>query len=183
MGLPRGPEPFIEMWFGDLNQPDVGRSLLGKNSFDSLRSRLKEGESAMFVIKTGGQESFKGSGFVRGGIFDRVQVKQGADPSPSATWTPSTCTAWEAAGACHTESSIFIIRSHAFLRPIRGNSPSLGNRVDRATGHRSFAVFESKYWLPADLLEGGRPQVQEPDAPWVRIWKSQALPISLFACC
>ena len=182
VGLPRGPEPFIEMWFGDLNQPDVGRSLLGKNSFDSLRSRLKEGESAMFVIKTGGQESFKGSGFVRGGIFDRVQVKQGADSFTFRDLDSLNLYGLEAAGAPrYTESSIFIIRSHAFSAAYPWKFAFLGNRVDRATGHRSFAVFESKYWLPADLLEGGRPKVQEPDAPWVRIWKSQALPISLFA--
>ena len=30
VGLPRGPEPFIELWFGDLNHPDVGTSVLGK---------------------------------------------------------------------------------------------------------------------------------------------------------
>jgi NosR/NirI family nitrous oxide reductase transcriptional regulator len=36
-------------------------------------------------------------------------------------------------------------------------------------------VFESKYWLPANVLEGGRPKVVEPDAPWVRIWKTQCL--------
>jgi len=182
VGLPRGPEPFIEMWFGDLNQPDVGRSLLGKNSFESLRSRLKEGESAMFVIKTGGQESFKGSGFVRGGIFDRVQVKQGADSFTFRDLDSLNLYGLEAAGAPrYTESSIFIIRSQAFSAAYPWKFAFLGNRVDRATGHRSFAVFESKYWLPADLLEGGRPKVQEPDAPWVRIWKSQALPISLFA--
>ena len=52
--------------------------------------------------------------------------------------------------------------------------------MDRATGHRSFAVFESKYWLPASLLEGGRPKVVEPDAPWVRVWTTQAVPIALF---
>src|SRR5690606_4972321 len=79
VGLPRGPEPFIELWFGDLNHPDIGRSLLGKNSYERLHAGLKEGENALFVVRTAGAESFKGSGFVRGGIFDRVQVKQGAD--------------------------------------------------------------------------------------------------------
>jgi NosR/NirI family nitrous oxide reductase transcriptional regulator len=30
VGLPKSDTPFIEMWFGDLNHPDVGISLLGK---------------------------------------------------------------------------------------------------------------------------------------------------------
>ncbi len=78
VGLDKGPEPFIELWFGDLNHPDLGKSLLGDNGWNNLRLQLKEGEHAFFIIRTGGKESFKGSGFVRGGIYDRVQVRQGA---------------------------------------------------------------------------------------------------------
>jgi NosR/NirI family nitrous oxide reductase transcriptional regulator len=182
VGLPRGPEPFIELWFGDLNHPDVGTSVLGKYNYERLHATLKEGENALFVVRTGGDESFKGSGFVRGGIFDRVQVKQGADSFTFRDLDSLNLYGLEAAGAPrYTESAIFIIRSHSFSAAYPWKFAFLGNRVDRATGQRSFAVFESKYWLPAALLEGGRPKVQEPDAPWVRIWKSQALPISLFA--
>ena len=57
----------------------------------------------------------------------------------------------------------------------------LGNRIDRATGARSFASFEAKYWLPAWSLQGGRPEVQEPQAPWVRVWQARAPQIALFA--
>ncbi len=182
VGLPRGPEPFIELWFGDLNHPDIGRSLLGKNSYERLHAGLKEGENALFVVRTAGAESFKGSGFVRGGIFDRVQVKQGADSFTFRDLDFTNLYGLEAAGApSYTESAIFIVRSHAFSAAYPWKFAFLGNRVDRATGQRSFAVFESKYWLPASLLDGGRPKVVEPDAPWVRIWKSQAWEIAAFA--
>ena len=182
VGLPRGPEPFIEMWFGDLNHPDLGRSLLGERGYDNLHSRLQPQESAFFIVRTAGVESFKGSGFVRGGIYDRVQVKQGADAFTFRDLDYYNLYGLEAAGApSFNESAIFVIRSTAFSAAYPWKLAFLGNRVDRATGHRSFAVFESKYWLPASLLEGGRPKVVEPDAPWVRIWKSQAVSIALFA--
>ena len=182
VGLERNPEPFIELWFGDLNHPDVGRSLLGNHGFDNLRSRLKPEESAFFIVRTGGAESFKGSGFVRGGIYDRVQVKQGADSFTFRDLDSYNLDGLEAAGAPrYTESAIFVIRSQSFSAAYPWKLAFLGNRVDRATGHRSFAVFESKYWLPAAMLEGGRPKVDEPDAPWVRVWKSQAVSIALFA--
>jgi len=182
VGLERGLEPFIELWFGDLNQPDIGRSLLGKNSYERLRASLKEGENAIFVIRTAGAESFKGSGFVRGGIFDRVQVKQGADSFTFRDLDFTNLYGLEAAGAPrYSEAAIFIIRSPSFSAAYPWKFAFLGNRVDRATGHRSFTVFESKYWLPASVLEGGRPTVVEPDAPWVRIWKSQAWQIAAFA--
>lgn len=55
--------------------PNLGGGLLGDNTgYDSLRSRLQDTESAFFLIRSAGAESFKGSGFVRGGIYDRVQV-------------------------------------------------------------------------------------------------------------
>lgn len=181
VGLPRAAEPFIELWFGDLNQPDVGRSLLGESAYARLHADLKPGESALFVIRTGGNESFKGSGFVRGGIFDRVQVKQGADSFTFRDLDSVNLYGLEADGAPrYTEAAIFVIRSSSFSAAYPWKLAFLGNRVDRATGHRSFAVFESKYWLPASMLEGGRPKVEEPAAPWVRIWKSQALKIALF---
>lgn len=182
VGLPRDATPFIELWFGDLNQPDIGRSLLGDNGFASLQSRIQPGESAFFIVRTAGDESFKGSGFVRGGIYDRVQVKQGPDAFTFRDLDAFNLYGLEAEGAPrYTESSIFVIRSPAFSAAYPWKLAFLGNRVDRATGHRSFAVFESKYWMPAKFLDGGRPKVEEPDAPWVRVWKTQAVKIGLFA--
>lgn len=181
VGLPKSDTPFIALWFGDLNHPDLGRSLLGERGYDNLRSRLKAGENAFFIVRTAGEESFKGSGFVRGGIYDRVQVKQGADSFTFRDLDYLNLYGLEAAGApATTESGIFVIRSASFSAAWPWKLAFLGNRVDRATGQRSFAVFESKYWLPAALLEGGRPVVKEPDAPWVRIWKTQSLGIGAF---
>ncbi|NMM81503.1 4Fe-4S binding protein [Acidovorax sp. SRB_14] len=182
VGLERGPEPFIELWFGDLNQPDIGKSVLGDNSWNNLRMQIKEGDSALFVIRTRGAESFKGSGFVRGGIYDRIQVRQGADAFTFRDLDAINLYGIEAAGApSFNESAIFIIRSPSFSAAYPWKLSFLGNRVDRATGARSFTSFDSPYWLPAATLEGGRPKVVEPDAPWVRIWKSRAVEIVLFA--
>ncbi|MBK9572041.1 MAG: regulatory protein NosR [Rhodoferax sp.] len=182
VGLVRTGEPFIELWFGDLNHPDVGASLLGDGGWANLRARLKEGDHALFVVRSAGIESFKGSGFVRGGIYDRVQVKQGADSFTFRDLDYLNLYGLEAVGApSFSESAIFIIRSKAFSAAYPWKLSFLGNRVDRATGTRSFTSFDSKYWLAPELLEGGRPVVEEAAAPWVRIWKSRAVEIGLFA--
>ncbi|NMG45769.1 4Fe-4S binding protein [Aromatoleum toluvorans] len=182
VGLPRGSQPFIELWFGYLNQPDVGRAVLGDGPYNSLMSGLKEGEHALFVIRTGGKESFKGSGFVRGGIYDRVQVRQGADSFTFRDTDAANLYGIAAPGApAFNESSIFIVRSKAFSAAYPWKFVFLGNRVDRATGARSFANFDTEYWLPAQYLQGGRPEVVKPDAPWVRVWKTRAPEIGLFA--
>ena len=182
VGLERGPDPFIELWFGDLNHPDIGKSVLGESGWNNLRLQLKDGENAFFVIRTGGAESFKGSGFVRGGIYDRVQLRQGADAFTFRDLDAMNLYGIAAAGApSFNESAIFIVRSPSFSAAYPWKLSFLGNRVDRATGARSFTSFDAPYWLPAASLEGGRPKIIEPDAPWVKVWKTRALEIALFA--
>jgi len=182
VGLARGGAPFIDLWFGYLNQPDVGRAILGDGPWRRLVADLKDGEHALFVIRTGGAESFKGSGFVRGGIYDRVQVRQGSDAFTFRDLDYANLYGIAAPGAPRfTESAIFIIRSNSFSGAYPWKFVFLGNRVDRATGARSFTSFDSEYWLPEAYLEGGRPEVVKPDAPWVRVWKTRAVEIALFA--
>ena len=181
LGQDRSAEPFIELWFGSLSHPDIGKSVLGSTSWENLKLQIKEGEHAIFIIRTAGRESFKGSGFVRGGLYDRVQVRQGADSFTFRDLDYLNLYGVQAAGApSFNESAIFIIRSQAFSDAYPWKLSLLGNRVDRATGARSFTSFDTPYWLPSSMLEGGRPKVVEPDAPWVRIWKSRAVEIGLF---
>ena len=69
-------ERFIDLYAGLVSVPIIGRSLLGDAEYESLRTRLEPGQHAL-LIAANGLYSFKGSGFVRGGIFDRVQLVQG----------------------------------------------------------------------------------------------------------
>lgn len=181
LGLERASEPFIELWFGDLNHPDLGASLLGQLAWNNLHSQLKPDEHAIFVIRTAGAASFKGSGFVRGGIYDRIQIKQGADSFTFRDSDYLNLYGLEAQGApAYTESAIFIIRSPAFSSAYPWKLSFLGNRVDRASGVRSFVTFDAPYWMPDKLLQDGRPRIEEPEAPWRRIWRARAIEIALF---
>ncbi len=181
VGLPRGA-PFIELWFGYLSQPDIGRALLGEAAWSNLMAQLKPGEHALFVVRTQGSESFKGSGFVRGGIYDRVQVRQGMDAFTFRDLDTINLYGLAAAGAPRfSESAIFVVRSPAFSAAFPWKLSLLGNRVDASSGKRSFASFEAEYWLPASALVGGRPARDEPDAAWLKVWKARTVQIVLFA--
>ena len=74
------PQPaertFIELFYTYLNPPTAGRNLLGDTGYDQLMAELDEGEHAIAVMGRG-DYSFKGSGYVRGGIFDRLELSQG----------------------------------------------------------------------------------------------------------
>ncbi|HUH59962.1 MAG TPA: 4Fe-4S binding protein [Candidimonas sp.] len=75
------PEPgepddqFINLHAALVSVPSIGRSLLGETEWLRLKDALKPGQQAMLVAGDG-PYSFKGSGYVRGGIFDRIEVVQ-----------------------------------------------------------------------------------------------------------
>ncbi len=69
-------ESFIQLYAAVVSIPAIGRSLLGEAEYNNLTQRLEPGQQAI-LLAGDGRYSFKGSGYVRGGIFDRFQVIQG----------------------------------------------------------------------------------------------------------
>lgn len=75
---PETPNPddrFIDLYVAPVSVPAIGKTLLGEAGYARLASRLKPGQSAIMVAGDGAY-SFKGSGYVRGGIFDRIELIQ-----------------------------------------------------------------------------------------------------------
>ncbi|KAA0578550.1 regulatory protein NosR [Azospirillum sp. B21] len=68
-------DTFIDLYAALVTIPTIGRSLLGDAEYEALTKRLKPGQQAVWVAGQG-RYSFKGSGYVRGGIFDRVEMVQ-----------------------------------------------------------------------------------------------------------
>ncbi|MBI1891380.1 MAG: 4Fe-4S binding protein [Burkholderiales bacterium] len=173
-------QPYMDLYFGYLNVPTIGVSLLGEHGYQRLMQDLKQDEHALFIIASG-QVSFKGSGFVRGGIYDRIQVRQDAgsftfrdtDYQNLYHLQPADVPAFK-------ESGIFIIRSAHFNPAWPWQLSFLANKVDEQTRAKTFAHFDQEYWLPARYLEGGRPKVQRPQAAWKKAWAAKQLEIILF---
>lgn len=174
-------EPYIDMHFGYLNVPRIGRSILGDENYERLMAGLKPGEHAIFIVANG-TSSFKGSGFVRGGIYDRIQVAQELDTFTFRDLDYLNLYGIHAPGApSYRESAIFIIRSASFSAAYPWSLVFLGNRIDQQTGHRTFVNFDRENWLGAQYLEGGRPHYERPQPTWVRVWEMRWVEIALFA--
>jgi NosR/NirI family nitrous oxide reductase transcriptional regulator len=173
VGIEDDSKPYIDMHFGLLNAPKVGTSILGAENHRRLMATLAPNEHAIFVIASG-SGSFKGSGFVRGGIFDRIQVVQELDSFTFRDTDYRNLYDIAAPGAPrYGESAIFIVRSASFSGAYPWSLVFLANKVDRETGTRTFANFDREYWLADAYLDGGRPEYRRPEPPWLRQWRAK----------
>ncbi|TAM04441.1 MAG: 4Fe-4S binding protein [Paraburkholderia sp.] len=173
--------PYLDLYFGYLNSPSIGKSVLGAYDYAQVMSRLKPGEHAIFVVANG-TESFKGSGFVRGGIFDRIQVRQGINAFTFKDSDFLNLYSLEAKGApSFNETGIFILRSPSFSAAYPWKFVFLGHKVDKELGTKSFSAFNTPYWVPARFLEGGRPHVEEEKPAWYNAWHGKTVEIGFFA--
>jgi len=68
-------DTFIDLYVADVAVPTIGRSLLGDDVYNRLAGRLKPGQQALIVAGSG-RYSFKGAAYVRGGLFDRIELIQ-----------------------------------------------------------------------------------------------------------
>ena len=175
-----GGGPWLDLYFGHLNVPSVGASVLGEAVYRRLMGELQPDEQAIFIIASG-QASFKGSGFVRGGIYDRIQVRQDPVSFTFRDTDYQNLYAIDAPGApAFKESAIFIVRSDSFNPAWPWQLTFLANKVDAQSGVKAFVHFDQQYWLPSRYLVGGRPIVDQRAAAWESIWKGRRVQIVLF---
>ncbi|MDR1075393.1 MAG: 4Fe-4S binding protein [Xanthomonadaceae bacterium] len=172
-------QPFIDMWFGYLNAPGIGISVLGKNDYQHLMASLQPDEHAIFIIANG-TSSFKGSAFVRGGIYDRIQVSQDFDIYTFRDTDYLNLYGIHAAGApAYGESGIFMLRDKSFSAAYPWRLTFLSNR-SMGVGETEYANFDAEYWLPGTYLQGGRPSIEARQPAWVKIWKAKRWEIAVF---
>jgi NosR/NirI family nitrous oxide reductase transcriptional regulator len=180
VGAADSSQPYMDLYFGYLNVPAIGKSLLGEHGYQRLMQDLKTDEHALFVIASG-QVSFKGSGFVRGGIYDRIQVRQDTGTFTFRDTDYQNLYRLEPADVpAFRESGIFIIRSANFNPAWPWQLSFLANKLDTQTRSKSFSHFDQEYWLPARYLEGGRPKVLRPQAAWKLAWMAKKTEIAFF---
>ena len=179
-------DTFIDLYVTYLNPPTIGRNLLGENQYRFLMEELKPGEHAVAVLGSG-EYSFKGSGYVRGGIFDRVQLRQFGDIISFRDLDFQRLNDIFIDGAPRfSEMAIFVIREAARFDP--GSPWVLELLVRRQTGPVSgmFTSFELPYQMLDDYIERPLPTaeelaaIEEANRPvWVNIWYQKTFQIGV----
>ncbi|MGL1957020.1 MAG: NosR/NirI family protein [Colwellia sp.] len=153
-------EMFAEIFFAQVDIPTIGRNLLGDSEYDYLLSTLKANEHA--VILMGAGYSFKGSGYVRGAIFDRIQILQTGNAFSFRDLDHSRVPDLYVEGAPKfKERSIFIVREHHQFNPAADWQLEL--LVRRQTGPLDsiFTSFKADYHTLDKFVE--RPALIYPE--------------------
>ncbi len=187
------PEPgeddgrFIDMRVALVSAPSIGLSLLGPAEHRNLKNWLEEGEDAILVAGRG-RYSFKGSGYVRGGIFDRIQLIQGDRSIRFFDRQHRRLGRIAADGApSFTELDLFKIPADAEFNPAEPWRLQL--LAQRAVGpvDKSFLTFDLGYRLPeihliplatiAPVVSNDAEEAEAKSQLWRRIWLGRKVEI------
>ncbi|MCA9599483.1 MAG: 4Fe-4S binding protein [Myxococcales bacterium] len=170
---------FIDLWFTIADAPQVGRALLGDREYAYRVSQLKEGEH-MLVILGNGSSSFKGSAFVRGGIFDRVRVDQGLRNTMFTDHEFINMSGVAANGAPEfKESAGFIVRAGRLDPGAPFDLVFLGSHYNHRGGFsRDFRATRATFQLPSSVYVSEH-KVDASTAIWRAAWDNHRLTASL----
>ncbi|WP_372840450.1 4Fe-4S binding protein, partial [Phaeovulum sp.] len=186
---------FIDMYATLVSVPGIRDALLDEREAANLTQWLAEdnrgdGAAAQAIVVAGrGLYSFKGSGYVRGGIFDRIQLIQG-DLSVrfhdrdhrrlgaiSANGTPEL-----------SEMDLFRIPADSGFDPTQPWRLQLLVSRDVAAREKVFTTFDLQWQPPAKFLTALAPATapiaaadaedSAKSALWKRIWQGKRLQIA-----
>ena len=197
--LSEAPETtFIEMQAALVSHPAIAKSLLGDATANNLATWLAEGDNAIAIVGRG-LYSFKGSGYVRGGIFDRIVLIQDDVSVRFRDRMHKRIVSLAAEGApAFTEADLFKIPADSGFDPSKPFRIQL--LVQREVGpiEKLFTTFDLGYQLPEKYLRAAAvaPAPAVPDAVaevanqdeaaahqalWKRIWQDKKPAIAVTA--
>jgi len=175
MGLEDTDAIAVDLYFGVVDAPQVGRALLGDRNFDHYSKKLVQGEH-LFVVLNRGEYSFKGSAFVRGGIFDRIRLQQGLREITFRDTDYKNLQDVPAEGSPEfAEGGLFFVRNGQLDPGAPYDLVFLASHYDHQSAFsREFREFMSEHTIPASVYV-----VDEVPSglPWRQAWRNRAVDV------
>jgi len=185
-------DDFIDLYVALFSVETIGRSLLSPQNYEAAQSWLDAGHSAI-VAAANGDYSFRGSGFVRGGIFDRLQLVQNDATILFRDKDYRRLDRFSAAGAPEfKEVALFRIPKTAKFDPTQPFRIELLAQRPVGPIKKAYTSFSLPYQLPPRLLttkEVAPPVAAAPVAApeavaarpplWLKIWRSRAIDVAI----
>ncbi len=193
--LTEAPETtYIEMQVALLSHPSIAKALLGDAVAKNLDTWLEEGDHAIGIFGRG-LYSFKGSGYVRGGIFDRIVLIQDDVSVRFRDRMHKRINTIAAEGApVFNETDMFKIPADSGFDPTAPFRIQLLAQREVGAIEKVFTTFDLGYQLPPQYMRAIAPP-PAPDVPaaiatvtsqseldaqqalWKRIWEGKTTEI------
>ncbi len=184
-------DTFIDLYAALVSVPSIGRSLLGETEYHYLQQRLQPGQQAMLILGNG-MYSFKGSGYVRGGIFDRIEVIQDLDSFHFTDLDHQRLPGAQALGSPDfKEAALFTVPANARFDPVLPWRLQLLVQRVISVKDKAFVTLSLDYRLP-DAYTVGTPDpvsvdtamapqldLDEPDALYKQIWSTKKMQVAV----
>lgn len=195
--LTEAPETtFIEMQAALVSVPTIGRTILGDAVAANIENWLEEGDHAVAILGRG-LYSFKGSGYVRGGIFDRIFLIQDDVSVRFRDRMHKRINTIAAEGApVFAEADLFKIPADSGFDPTKPFRIQL--LVQREVGaiEKVFTTFDLGYQLPPQYIRtvaapvvadvpasvaqvASQSEADAQQALWKRIWEGKKVQIAV----
>jgi NosR/NirI family nitrous oxide reductase transcriptional regulator len=188
---------FIDLYAGLASIPTVAKSLMGAREYRNFAPELEQGRDAV-IIGGRGLYSFKGSGYVRGGVFDRIRLIQGQTTIRFRDTHHKRLAGIEAPGAPDLdEVGLFRIPKGAAFNPAEPWRLELLIQRNLRGRDKAFTTVELRYAPPDKYVEVTAPAAsadqaggadtgaspadtaRERDQLWQRMWKQRIVDISI----
>lgn len=193
-------DTFIDLYVALVSVPGIGRSLLGDTEWQRLKERLKPGQQAILVAGEGAY-SFKGSGYVRGGIFDRIEIIQDESSFRFRDRNHQRLADIAAQGSpALREVALFVVPEDASLDPVKPWRLQLMVQRVLSVSDKAFVTFDLPYDLPGRYTQASAqpvapqqtpaspsaPAAQPPEDPaapalWKQIWQGKLGQVAILA--
>ncbi len=172
--------PWVDIYFAYLNLPMAGRNLIGEHYWEWIKKDFIDKGYHVFLVVSNGISTFKGSGFVRGGIFDRFNFEQNGETFTFRDLDYTNFAEVQAKGApTFKEGGIFVLKEKRFnpLKPFTFTflSPRIVSSIKR-----EFYTFKKDYSLPSRYVVIERVEGEEEMPTWVTIWKGAIYDVVFF---
>lgn len=193
-------DTFIDLYVALASVPGIGPSLLGDTEWQRLKERLKPGQQAILVAGEGAY-SFKGSGYVRGGIFDRIEIIQDESSFRFRDRNHQRLADIAAQGSpALREVALFVVPEDASLDPVKPWRLQLMVQRVLSVSDKAFVTFDLPYDLPGRYTQATAQPVapqqtpasppaqaaqppEDPAAPalWKQIWQGKLGQVAILA--
>ncbi|WP_428774542.1 transcriptional regulator NosR [Vibrio sp.] len=172
-------DTFTEIYYTLADIPTIGKNLFGVQEYQYMVDKLEPGEHLIAVFGNG--YSFKGSGYVRGGIFDRIQIHQNDNEISFRDLDHQRVLDLYADGAPRfKEMALFRVQAHHEFDP--GASWQLELLVRRQIGavDSEFVSFKAPYDVPEQYVDTPDPIIPEPELTLTQqVWQDNEVKVSI----